>query len=281
MLDLLFDEAYFTAVDLTVGITIWLVALLLPFRKLVADKEFGWDVVGYVGSAFFGLVIVMTLEEPMLDWSIAQVATWRAGFEALPWYVTLSAYLVTSDFGTYWAHRLLHMGPLWHTHAWHHSPKYLYFLSGTRAGPVHILVLIAPTTLAFLFFPYPVAALVASLHGAFQLANQHYLHSNLWVPFARKLEYIFITPRAHFVHHSQRREFADSNYGFIFSVWDRMFGTYTDPDTVPSDEPLGLSYEISNWRAFWGLPPARTVPSQDAGPKPDERKSTLGQFSPS
>jgi sterol desaturase/sphingolipid hydroxylase (fatty acid hydroxylase superfamily) len=273
MLDLLFDEAYFTAVDLGVGITIWLVALLLPFRKLVADNEFGWDVIGYVGSAFFGLMIVMTLEEPVLDWSIAQVATWRTTFEALPWYVTLSAYLVTSDFGTYWAHRFLHMGPLWHAHAWHHSPRYLYFLSGTRAGPIHILGLIAPTTVAFLFFPYPVAAWVASLHGAFQLANQHYLHSNLWVPFARQLEYVFITPRAHFVHHSQKRKYADSNYGFIFSVWDRMFGTYTDPDAVPSDEPLGLSYEISNWRAFWGLPPAKSVPSREAESRADGRKS--------
>jgi len=261
MLDILYGEAYFTAVDLGIGIAVWLVALLLPFRKLVAEKEFGWDVLGYIGSGFFGFVVVATLEEPFLDWSIAGVAVWRATFEALPWYVTLSAYLVVSDLGTYWAHRLLHMGPLWHAHAWHHSPRYLYFLSGTRAGPIHVLVLIAPTTLAFLFFPAPASYWIASLHAAFQLANQHYLHSNLWVPFARQLEYVLITPRVHFVHHSRRREYADSNYGFIFSIWDRLFGTYTDPNAVPRDEPLGLSYEMSNWRAFWGFPPPTTAAS--------------------
>lgn len=261
MLEFLYDQIYETVVDVGCGASVWLVAIFLPFRKLIAKKEFGWDVIGYVGSAFFGLVIVIALEEPILDWSTAQVAGWRTVFEAQSWYVTLAAYLLVSDLGTYWAHRLLHTDLLWDSHAWHHSPRYLYFLAGTRAGPIHIIVLIAPTTLAYLFFPYPTAYWVALLHGAFQLANQHYLHSNLWVPFARQLEYVFITPRAHFVHHSQKRIYADSNYGFIFSVWDRLFGTFTDPDTVPSDEPLGLSYDISNWRAFWGLRPAKYAES--------------------
>lgn len=105
-------------------------------------------------------------------------------------------------------------------------------------------------------FPYPSAYYIALVHGAFQLANQHYLHSNLWVPFSRYLEYVLITPRVHFVHHSRTRAYCDSNYGFIFSVWDRLFGTYTDPDCVPINDPLGLNYEISNTRAFFGLPSA-------------------------
>ena len=262
MLELIFDEAYFTAIDVGIGAAIWLVALVLPFRKLDAPLEFRWDLIGYAGSAFFGLAIVMALEEPILDWSIAHTTDWRSAFEALPWYVRLSVYLLVSDFGTYWAHRLLHYGALWHAHAWHHSPRYLYFLSGSRAGPVHIAILIAPTTLAFVFFPDPESYWVASLHSAFQIANQHYLHSNLWAPFAKQLEYVLITPRMHFVHHSSKREYADSNYGFIFSFWDRLFGTFTDPETVSPDEPLGLSYEISNWRAFWGLAPPRSTPLQ-------------------
>ncbi|HSG66324.1 MAG TPA: sterol desaturase family protein [Gammaproteobacteria bacterium] len=264
MLEFFLDQAYETVIDVGMGAAIWLVALLLPFRVLTAKKEYVWDVIGYVGSAFFGLVIVIYLEEPILDWSIAQLADWRMAFEALPWYLTLAIYMLVSDFGMYWSHRALHTDLLWDSHAWHHSPRYLYFLSGTRAGPIHIIVTIAPTTLAFVFFPDPASYWVATLHAAFQLANQHYLHCNLWVPFARTFEYAFITPRAHFVHHSRNRAYSDSNYGFIFSFWDRLFGTWTDPDAVPADEPLGLSYEISNWRAFWGLRPARSSTASEA-----------------
>jgi hypothetical protein len=66
---------------------------------------------------------------------------------------------------------------------------------------------------------------------------------------------LLVTPRFHFVHHSAKQHVANSNYGFVFSAWDRIFGTYTDPGTVPRDDPLGLGYEISGWRLVLGLPP--------------------------
>jgi sterol desaturase/sphingolipid hydroxylase (fatty acid hydroxylase superfamily) len=257
MLDLLDEALRYVASDLGIGVVVWAVALMLPFRELQARKEIGWDCLGYIGSAVFGLMIVVGLEEPAIDQAVLLVPDWRLWFEDMPWWVTLPAYLLASDFGSYWAHRALHSSLLWHSHAWHHSPKYLYFLSGTRAAPLHIIVLVAPTTLAYLFFPDPQASTIALLHVAFQFANQHYLHSNLWFPFAGYLEYAFVTPRVHFVHHSRERVHADSNYGFIFTIWDRLFGTYTDPDMVPRDQPLGLNYEISNVHAFFGLPPAR------------------------
>jgi hypothetical protein len=41
------------------------------------------------------------------------------------------------------------------------------------------------------------------------------------------------------------------------SRWDRLFGTYTDPDTVPASDPLGLNYEASRWRMGLGIPAQR------------------------
>ena len=268
MLELLNDYADFIydgVADVGIGTSVWLVALVLPFRPLIAKKEFGWDVIGYFGSALSGILVVALFEDPFLDWSIGHLADWRDAFDALPWYVSLPIYIVVADFGMYWSHRALHTVLLWDSHAWHHSSQYLYFLSGTRATPVHVFFIIAPTTLAYLFFPYPTASLIFTLHVGFQIANEHYIHSNLWVPFPRQLELVFVTPRAHFVHHSRKRSYADTNYGFIFSIWDRMFGTWTDPDTVPSDEPLGLSYEIDYWRAFLGLGPQRSTGKQAQG----------------
>ncbi|HEX9877250.1 MAG TPA: sterol desaturase family protein [Gammaproteobacteria bacterium] len=257
MLEFIYSQFEETVFDVGIGVAVWLVALALPFRGLRGKKEIGWDVVGYFGSAVFGLMIVIGLEEPILDWAIPRMDVWRASYAQLPSWAVLLLYVVAADLGSYWAHRLLHTRFLWDAHAWHHSPRYLYFLSGTRAAPIHIVVLIAPTSLAYLFFPYETAFLVAFAHAAFQVANQHYIHSNLWVPFPKHLEYVFVTPRFHFVHHARDRKYSDSNYGFIFSIWDRLFGTYTEPDSVPADAPLGLGYEIGNWRAFFGLPPAR------------------------
>jgi sterol desaturase/sphingolipid hydroxylase (fatty acid hydroxylase superfamily) len=265
MLELLYDEVSSTIYDLGIAAPIWLLALIIPFRHLSARVEVGWDVVGYVGTIVFSWPIVLGLEDPFLDWIMPRLDFWYESYNRLPLWTALLLYVVVSDFASYWAHRLLHGRLLWDTHAWHHSPKYLYVLSGSRAGPIHILVLIAPTTLAYLVFPYPTAHYYALAHGAFQVANQHYIHSNLWVPFAKYLEFVLVTPRFHFVHHSRTRAYCDSNYGFIFSVWDRLFGTYTDPDRVPRDEPLGLNYEISNVRALFGLPPPRRPASGASG----------------
>jgi len=264
MWELLYDQVMETVQDLGIGAAVWLVALWFPFRALRGGRELAWDVLGYIGSAAAGVIVVAYLEEPFLDNAAGYFHGWLSWYQTLPWWMALTGYLLSSELGTYWAHRLLHSKLLWDSHAWHHSPRYLYFLSGTRAAPIHVLVLTAPTTLAFLFFPDPDAYYVALAHSAFQIANQHYLHSNLRAPFSRYLEYVLVTPRVHFVHHSRNRKYSDSNYGFIFTFWDRLFGTYTDPDTVPADEPLGLNYEISNVRAFFGLPPRRQTSSGGA-----------------
>jgi sterol desaturase/sphingolipid hydroxylase (fatty acid hydroxylase superfamily) len=71
---------------------------------------------------------------------------------------------------------------------------------------------------------------------------------------ARHVEKLFVTPRMHFVHHSARKDYSNSNYGFVFSIWDKMFGTFTDPDSVAKDDKLGLDYNDSKWRMLIGLP---------------------------
>ena len=78
-----------------------------------------------------------------------------------------------------------------------------------------------------------------------------------------------MTPRFHFVHHSARQHVANSNYGFIFSLWDRMFGTFNDPANVASNDPLGLGYEISGWRLMVGLPAARRGVTPELAPRRD------------
>ena len=82
---------------------------------------------------------------------------------------------------------------------------------------------------------------------------QHQIHSNIYVPYARQLETILVTPRFHFVHHHPNPRYTNSNYGFLFTIWDRMFGTFVDPDSVEDKGKLGLDYEQDDWSLFLGI----------------------------
>jgi sterol desaturase/sphingolipid hydroxylase (fatty acid hydroxylase superfamily) len=242
-----------SAVEVALGVAIGLVALAMPFRAQAGRPQIGWDIVAAAVATLFAILADSMLEAPA-DLVMARLDSWYTTIDAAPWWLVITAYTVFADLGAYWAHRALHTRWLWPTHAWHHSPKHLYWLSGLRGSPVHMLVLLAPYYIAFVVLPLPDAAIVSGAMLVLNAANQHYIHSNLRLPFARQLEWVFVTPRFHFVHHSTTPRVANSNYGFLFSVWDRIFGTFTDPATVPPDDPLGLGYEISTWRLALGLP---------------------------
>jgi sterol desaturase/sphingolipid hydroxylase (fatty acid hydroxylase superfamily) len=242
-------------VNFGLGILLWCIALAFPLRKITARPDYAWDLIGLVASTFFALVVIFLTEFAVSNLEATSfVSQWRAAISPVPWWILLPAYLLLSDLSGYLTHRAMHTRQLWAAHAWHHAPKYLNWISGARGAPVHALLLFPPYYLIAMLLPYDAPALIAAAAAGLGIINQHFIHSNIKVPFARHLEWVFITPRAHFVHHSSWQPRTDSNYGFIFSVWDRMLGTWTPPDTVPADEPLGLDYEASNWRMMLGLP---------------------------
>jgi len=247
------------SVEIGLGMAAWLVALLIPFRHAVARAEIGWDVLGAVCSYVFASYAELPLDAG-IDWAGNYLGRWPEAIDSAPWWLTVPSYVFAADCGAYWAHRALHARCLWPTHAWHHAPRQLYWISGLRGSPIHILVLLTPYWVAFMLFPVPQAGLIGAALLVMDTGNQHLIHSNIKIPFTRHVEWVFVTPRFHFVHHNRRPEIANSNYGFIFSFWDRLFGSYTDPDSVSVDSELGLDYEISNWRLLLGLPAGRKDP---------------------
>lgn len=240
---------------LGLGVLMWSAAHIFPFRKLAIRPEYRWDLLGLLASLGFVLVAGVLLDLAMnVLQSIPAVGRWRDVVRATPWWLVVPAYLLISDLGGYFTHRALHTPVLWPSHAWHHSPKHLNWIAGMRGSPMHVLVLLAPYFVAAILLPYTAPWFMVLGVTSLGIFNQHLIHSNLKIPFSRQLEWIFVTPRVHFVHHSPRQQLTDSNYGFIFSFWDRLFGTWTSPDSVPADEPLGLDYEAANWRMLLGLP---------------------------
>lgn len=258
---------YYLAGDnlyLITGLIVLGFSYFIPFRTVEAHEDYFWDLTGYACSIFFYRIYSGAVETPIISGilqieSIQALHSWAAGQTLL---ILLPGYLIIGDFMGYWGHRLLHSRTLWASHAWHHSPKYLNWLSGSRGSLLHIMIVELPYALVVLVFPAPMIASVYWPLKAFEFLNQHYLHSNVRFPYQNRLECVLMTPRCHFVHHSPNIKHTNSNYGFVFTVWDRMFGTFVNPESVDKNEPLGLDYEIDNWRMIIGLPKPRSKVSQ-------------------
>ena len=64
----------------------------------------------------------------------------------------------------------------------------------------------------------------------------YFTHANIRLPskFDKALSYVFITPTVHKFHHHWELPWTDSNFGNMFSIWDRLFGTfvYADPSKI-------------------------------------------------
>jgi len=67
------------------------------------------------------------------------------------------------------------------------------------------------------------------LYQSLSVLFAHLTHANISLPqnLDRIISYLFVTPNMHKVHHHYKQPLTDSNYGNIFSIWDRIFGTYT------------------------------------------------------
>jgi fatty acid hydroxylase family protein len=103
---------------------------------------------------------------------------------------------------------------------------------------------------------------------------QHFNHANIrWR--LGPLEWLFVVPRYHFVHHGADPKLNNSNFGFLLTIWDRMLGTYTNPDDVGEGFPLGLNYEVGMARLFIGLPPKTAKDGVDQLPQPDRGGSVI------
>jgi sterol desaturase/sphingolipid hydroxylase (fatty acid hydroxylase superfamily) len=178
----------------------------------------------------------------------------------IPWPIAFVVSAVVLDFLLYLNHRLMHTQLFWHTHAAHHSVEHLHWFAGLRGSPVHVVA--AALCGALLGMALPVNGGAAGLLATVVLYTciQHFNHANInWR--LGPLEWLFVVPRYHFVHHGADPKLNNSNFGFLLTIWDRMFGTYTNPDHVEENFPLGLNYEVGLVRLFIGLPPEKATRS--------------------
>ena len=151
------------------------------------------------------------------------------------------------DFCYYWFHRFSHeISVLWAAHAVHHQSEDYNLSTALRQTSTGFLFgWIFYLPLFVIGFPLEVLITV----NAINLIYQFWVHTQL-VRRLGPLDRILVTPSNHRVHHAQNDRYIDKNYGGIFILWDRLFGTFEDESL---DEPVvfGVRKPLANLNPFW------------------------------
>jgi sterol desaturase/sphingolipid hydroxylase (fatty acid hydroxylase superfamily) len=146
------------------------------------------------------------------------------------------------DFLTYVFHRLSHMVPLlWRLHAIHHADEHVTAVTAQLHHPLETVA--SFVFLLFLYVVLGVPVVVAIIYGLVFAVHNAFSHADIRLPrdVDRLLRWIIVTPDLHRTHHSSDMREGNSNFGQIFSIWDRLLGTYVDRPSVPEAElSMGL-----------------------------------------
>jgi len=166
------------------------------------------------------------------DWVVSQEFGLLYLVPELPlWLHVVLGLLLLDLVGAYLPHWLEHqIKPLWMIHLVHHSDHKVDTTTANRHHPLESLVRFAFTL--FGVFVLGTGIGIVMLYQSLSLVATQFSHANIKLPkgLDHFLSYLFVSPDMHKVHHHYVLPYTDANYGNIFSLWDRLFGTYMQLD---------------------------------------------------
>jgi sterol desaturase/sphingolipid hydroxylase (fatty acid hydroxylase superfamily) len=224
------------------GIVIfWLLEGVIPLQM------FGYKKVRHAGMNLF-----FTLTTAIIGFGLAGVLFFASNFVAenqigllylieMPlWAQVVVGVLLLDLIGAYFIHWLEHKVKwMWKFHVVHHSDTTIDVTSGLRHHPGETVFRIFFTIVAVMIVGAPIG--IVLLYQSLSVLFAHITHANINMPakIDKTLSYILVTPNMHKVHHHYTQPLTDTNYGNIFSVWDRIFGTFASVD-----DPKSIIYGI-------------------------------------
>jgi len=187
----------------------------------------------------------------------------------LPLIIELLIGIMLLDFmAQYFVHYLLHNIPwMWRLHMVHHSDTHVDATTATRHHPGDYLLREVFSLIAIIIGGIPLAYYL--FYRIITVFFAYFTHANISLPsfLDRTLSFIIVTPNMHKFHHHFERPWTDTNFGNIFSFWDRMFGTlvYDNPkeivyglDVTDDSRDLDLAYQ-------YGLPFNKSIKVESKG----------------
>ena len=147
------------------------------------------------------------------------------------WLYILLGVVLLDFFGAYLAHYTEHkIKPLWMIHLVHHSDHKVDTTTANRHHPLESIIRFGFTLFGVLVVGAPIA--IVMIYQSMSLVFTQFNHANIKIPRSvdNLLSYVIVSPDMHKVHHHNLLPYTDANYGNIFSIWDRLFGTYMHLD---------------------------------------------------
>ena len=148
-------------------------------------------------------------------------------FETPLWLYVFLGVLFLDFFGAYLAHLTEHkIKPLWMVHLVHHSDHKVDTTTANRHHPLESVIRFAFTLFGVLVVGTPIA--IVMIYQSLSLVFTQFTHANIKMSKSldKLLSYFIVSPDMHKIHHHNLLPYTDSNYGNIFSIWDRLLGTY-------------------------------------------------------
>jgi sterol desaturase/sphingolipid hydroxylase (fatty acid hydroxylase superfamily) len=229
-------------------VILWMIEGAIPLLPLKYKKNkfrhagvnLFFTVIHIVIHSVFGIIIVL-----ISDWAARNqfgLVYWSNA--TIVWTIVISA-LMLDFFGGWLCHIIEHKVPLfWRMHIIHHSDNNVDVTTGLRHHPLESIWRGLFFIIAIVICGAPIYAVM--IYQTLITVFTGVTHANISLP--KKVDsvmsYILVSPNMHKVHHHWKQPFTDSNYGAVFSIWDRMFGTFEKLD--PKDLRYGLDQYYPN-----------------------------------
>jgi len=223
------------------AVGLWL-ALFFAAERLIPAAPFpalgGWTwprLLSNAGLAAINFILSPLIVLPLTALAAGHALAWRPGWwQGVP---GLALDLLLLDGLTYWWHRANHEWRfLWRFHGVHHLDRFLDSTTALRFHFGEVLLSALARAAVIILIGFPLSSIVA--FETLVLMATIFHHSDLRLPprLEAAMSRLVITPSIHWVHHRRRRTDTDSNYGTVFSFWDRLFAssspTRRDPQMI-------------------------------------------------
>jgi len=170
----------------------------------------------------FGILIVL-----LADWAALKQVGIVYWFSLSPLAAIIVSALILDFFGGWLSHITEHKVPLfWRMHIIHHADNNIDVTSGLRHHPLESVWRGLFFLIAIIICGAPIYAVM--IYQTLLTIFTGVTHANISLPPAvdKIMSYILVSPNMHKVHHHWKQPYTDSNYGGVFSIWDRLFGTF-------------------------------------------------------
>lgn len=147
------------------------------------------------------------------------------------WLYAILGVFLMDFFGAYLPHYVEHkVKPLWMIHLVHHTDHKVDTTTANRHHPLESVIRFVFTLFGVFVIGAPMG--IVMLYQSLSLVATQFSHANIKLPkkVDLALSYVLVSPDMHKIHHHHVLPYTDSNYGNIFSVWDRLLGTYLKMD---------------------------------------------------